>query len=109
MQQDAWTEYALYFHFLEATGTLADYHCPAGRDAVLSLKRSVWEPSVCYRAARVYDQSWLEQDADENEGPFLAIQSYLPPQSWLPTTSKDVTDFCNKLADWVNVPLLEPA
>ncbi len=28
MQQDGWTEYALYFHFLEATDALADYHYP---------------------------------------------------------------------------------
>ena len=36
MQQDGWTEYALYFYFLEATDALSSYHFTVGRDAVLS-------------------------------------------------------------------------
>lgn len=107
MQKDGWTEYALYFYFLEATDALSSYHFTAGRDAVLSLRRSVWEPSDRYRAPRVYDKTWLDADADEEEGPFLAIQSYLPPQSWLPKTSTNVLDFYNQLAEWTNVTLLK--
>ena len=92
-----WTEYALYFRFLEWTGTISDHHRLAGCNRVLDLERSIWHETNKYRANRFYAPThFLHEDSDG--GVFLCIQSWLNPKNWLRSThSPSVLHFYEEL------------
>lgn len=91
-----WTEYGLYFQFLEATGRLDALYCKRDCDAVLDLSRSVWQADGCYRDERVYDREHFfppEDAGARQSGIFVAIQSWLKAEEWLPEHCRDVKAF----------------
>ena len=74
-----WTEYPLYFQFLEHTGLLAQMHEPSSRNAVLWMDQSLWHLPNRYRSGRSF-ATWDPQavfDSEREGGPFVVIQSYL--------------------------------
>jgi hypothetical protein len=96
-----WSEYSLYFQFLEMTGALDEiYHC-GGCNAILSLEKSVWQPTACYRPQRFYDRLHFMSSPLVREGPFLAIQSWIRVPEWLPAKFRSVADFYEHLDSWL--------
>ena len=80
-----WTEYNLYFQFLEMTGGIGRFHIPATCNTVLDLEASVWQPSGFYRAARRYDPQAMAAGHPKG-GVFIAIQSFLKSAEWIGST-----------------------
>lgn len=80
-----WTEYNLYFQFLEMTGGISRFHVPVTCNTVLDLEASVWQPSARYRAPRHYDPQSLAAGRPQG-GIFIAIQSYLKSTEWIGST-----------------------
>lgn len=80
-----WTEYNLYFQFLEMTGGIARVHVPATCNTVLDLEASVWQPSAAYRAPRLYDPQTMAAGRPGG-GTFIAIQSFLKSAEWIGST-----------------------
>jgi Family of unknown function (DUF6492) len=97
-----WTEYSLYFQYLEFTGLLEDIYQLAGCNQVLDLERSVWQENSWYLSARDYDQAHFSKFLlDRTRGPFVAIQSWLPTNSWLPKGCQSIFDFYDRLSSWL--------
>ena len=86
-----WTEYGLYFQFLESTGQLLPSYEPASCNTLLDLYHSVWQASEWYRKPRVYDGEHFR--AHEMTGYFIAIQSWLDHRYWLPPGYAGVDEF----------------
>jgi len=99
-ESTGWTEHSLYFQYLEMTGELEAHHELAGPDAVLHLSGSVWQATNHYRQPRRYDSEHFDKVAfSDADGYFLAIQSWLPLDSWLPGTGcGSLDEFYQRLA-----------
>jgi Family of unknown function (DUF6492) len=96
-----WTEYALYFQFLEMTQQLDSVCRLSGCNAVLDLPKSVWHASPRYRFPRPYDAGHFTDGVPGNGGgPFVAIQSWLSVASWLPPRCRILADFYNEVEKW---------
>lgn len=76
------TEYTLYFLFLELTGRLERVCERVDRRTVLDLDRSVWKGVAEYRRPRTLE-GWSPFEG-EDRGAFVAVQSYLDASGWLP-------------------------
>ena len=100
-----WTEYSLYFQFLEMTGALDKLYRAGDCNAVLSLEKSVWQPNICYRAQRFYDRLHFRSSPLVREGPFLAIQSWIRTPDWLPSKFRGVAQFYEHLESWLTSPV----
>jgi hypothetical protein len=97
-----WTEYALYFQYLEMTNALEATSCLGTCNSVLDLERSVWQHASCYRTDRLYDKDhFLPPDPSMQRGPFIAIQSWLPRNGWLPPKYASIVDFYRDLLSWI--------
>lgn len=96
-----WTEYGLYFQFLEAAGELEAFHQPAGCNTVLDLERSVWQASDWYRQPRLYDRRHF--CPAEPGGLFIAIQSWIDSRHWLPLRYEKVEAFYTDLAGFLGL------
>ena len=96
---EGWTEYGLYYHFLEMIGKKDEYCEYAGCNAVLDLERSVWQASANYQVVRSYDADHFARC----EGLFLAIQSWLAVQTWLPARYTNIDEFYEGLRILCNV------
>ena len=99
--EGGWTEYSLYFQFLEMTNQLPAVCELTGPNTVLDLERSVWHASCHYRQARNYDFKHFFGAGKEN-GIFVAIQSWLSAASWLPRDCRDANEFYKRLQQWVS-------
>jgi Family of unknown function (DUF6492) len=99
-----WTEYGLYFQFLEMTQRL-DSICVLGDcNCALDLENSVWHESQNYRNARVYDAAFFRAlRCAPDKGFFVALQSWLPPQAWLPTGCQSPGDFYGEVENWLSI------
>lgn len=98
-QKKGWTEYGLYYHFLEMIGKINSYCSYRGCNTILDLERSVWQASGNYRSVRSYDADHFAR----SEGLFVAIQSWLPASSWLPDRYNSVADFYEEVKCWYNL------
>jgi hypothetical protein len=98
--QKTWTEYSLYFQFLEMTGRLEELCALTDCNAVLDLEKSVWLPSEGYRSARHYDAAHFNHDL-RKRGFFVAIQSWLPSTLWLPARCGSVSAFYEEVETWL--------
>lgn len=97
-----WTEYGLYFQFLESRGLLEQLCCLSDCNRVLDLERSVWQETRMYRAKRPYNEWHFRLVNDRaRRGPFVAIQSWLPIESWLPTKHSTIEAFYDEVLSWV--------
>jgi hypothetical protein len=93
-----WTEYSLYFQYLEMTGELESVCLLAGCNSVLDLERSVWHETRRYRGPRLYDGAHFRGQGEATaEGPFIAVQSWLPAPSWLPARFKNIQEFYREI------------
>lgn len=98
--QNFWSEYSLYFQFLEMNGRLEQVCALTGCNAVLDLEKSVWLPSEGYRSPRPYDAAHFTHDLQER-GFFVAIQSWLPSNMWLPARCGSVRAFYEEVETWL--------
>jgi Family of unknown function (DUF6492) len=89
-----WTEYTLYFGFLEMNGVLDSFCEIADCNAVLNLEKSAWQPRSRYRTARSYEVPHLFNGTG---GPFIALQSWLQPEEWLPEELTSTDDYYRQL------------
>ncbi len=97
-----WTEYSLYFQFMEMTGQLRATYVLGGCDEVLDLERSVWQDSRHYRYPRSYDaKHFLTNPPGKERGLFVAIQSWLPISSWLPPRCHTLGEFYKEVELWL--------
>ena len=101
-EQGDWTEYSLYFLFLEMTGWLDRFYVCGGANDVLCLEKSVWQPTGCYRSPRFYDRFHFMSSPLVREGPFLAIQSWVKTEEWLPVKFRGLDDFYQQLWAWLD-------
>lgn len=97
-RHSGWTEYGLYFGYLDALGLSAVVYRFAGPNAVLSLDKSVWQETSCYRTKREYDQAHFFGD---DKGIFIAIQSWIPTAQWLPLRYSSRHDFYCDVERWL--------
>jgi hypothetical protein len=84
LQALPWTEYPLYFQFLESTGKLDSVHVPRHRNAILNLDDSFWHSPNIYRSAMA---EWDPKDAfnPKGAGYLVVVQSFLgidPKRVW---------------------------
>jgi hypothetical protein len=100
-EQSDWTEYSLYFLFLEMTGWLDRFYVCGGANDVLCLEKSVWQPTGCYRSPRFYDRFHFVSSPLVREGPFLAIQSWIKTEEWLPVKFRGLDHFYQQLWIWL--------
>jgi hypothetical protein len=97
-----WTEYGLYYHFLEMTGQMDACCFYTGCNTVLDLERSVWHSSARYRHPRCYDlEHFAGKTVSGSAGLFVAIQSWLPLSSWLPSRCNSLNDFYLEIEQWI--------
>jgi hypothetical protein len=78
-----WTEYPLYFTFLEYAGSVDSIYCTGGCNQLLRLDQSLWQSKANYRDERDID-SWDAGEVFDSPGPggyTVVFQSYLgtPP------------------------------
>jgi Family of unknown function (DUF6492) len=101
-RMSGWTEYSLYFQFLESRGLLDVLHTRRGCNAVLDLEKSVCQVSAHYRERRPYDrQHFVECNRAAESGPFVAIQSWLPIEGWLPAWASTLDEFYDQIGSWL--------
>ena len=98
-----WTEYSLYYSFLEQTDQLFDHCALSGCNTVLDLERSVWHSTEWYRHTRRYNRHhFVPRVPPEQAGSFVVIQSWLPAESWLPREFQSTSEFYSSLASWLS-------
>jgi glycosyltransferase involved in cell wall biosynthesis len=93
-----WTEFPLYFQFLENCGLLEKMHAPQHRNTMLRLDQSLWLPSDFYQnheqaEFKNWDPSVIFNS--NKDGFFVAIQSYLE----IP-----VEEVWTKVKPYLNIP-----
>jgi len=99
-----WTEYGLYYQYLEMSDTLHEICRLSGCNSVLDLSRSIWRESGVYRQPRIYDEKHFRgREMDNSCGLFIAIQSWLPVNSWLPEQFRDLSDFYCDVEKWLGL------
>jgi hypothetical protein len=81
-----WTEYPVYFQFLERFNLLSRVHVVGNRNTMLRLDQSLWQRSSCYRDPTKYEfSSWASHSSmfEDKHGFFIAVQSSLslPPDA----------------------------
>lgn len=91
-ETSGWTEMALYFVYLEATERLAGLYDEVSPNRILHLAGSVWHVGGHYRGSRSYDESHFRQVLADEDGLFVAVQSWLDIERWLPDTGHESLD-----------------
>ncbi len=92
-----WTEYSLYFQFLEMSNSLEKHYILSHFNSILDLEKSIWHANEKYRTKREYDKKHFKNF----KGFFIAIQSWLPADAWLPTTYENIELFYIDLEKWI--------
>lgn len=93
-----WTEYGLYFGFLDSQNIRDQIYKEADCNAILSLEKSVWHESHHYLLPREYDQAHF---FGAESGYFVAIQSWIPEANWLPARYACKAEFYRDMEKWV--------
>jgi len=103
-QTSEWTEYSLYFQFLESRGLFDILYIRGGCNAVLDLEKSVWHESEYYRESRTYDRHhFMDFNGSFEHGPFVSIQSAACIEAWLPTWASDLDEFYDHVSSWLRI------
>lgn len=87
-----WTEYSLYFQYLEMHNAIDAIYERSHCNAVLNWESSIWHITKRYRLPRDY-RNWPWLDAHHNHGYFTAVQSRLNPAEWLPINTPALDAF----------------
>ena len=96
VSNDGWTEYTLYFQFVEHRGDLERLYATAHPNAVLDVDSSVWHGRRCYRRAPDFSPRKLAK-ANKGAGPFIAVQSYVPLEDWIAPRHASLDAFYDEL------------
>lgn len=96
-----WTEYTLYFLYLEMNGTINDIYYKTSCNNVLDLEKSVWLPSKLYKEKRRYNKDHFVGRKYSDGGLFVAIQSWLDIKSWLPDEFESIDEFYDDIEKWL--------
>lgn len=91
-----WTEYTLYFQYLEKHNLIDTLYIKKRRNTLLDLDSSVWFPSSFYKNKRCVTPESVLHHGSEN-GIFVVIQSYLDEKTWLPDSISDTKTFYSML------------
>jgi hypothetical protein len=97
-RRKGWTEYGLYFGYLDANNITPSLYKLMDCNAVLDLQRSVWQLSSRYQNARNYDRAHF---FDGPSGYFVALQSWIPACEWLPSQFSSVHAFYCEMDRWI--------
>lgn len=98
-QQKGWTEFGLYFGYLDARNMTDSAYRVTHSNAILDLRKSVWQLSSRYRRSRDYDFAHFFGAAS---GYFVALQSWIPEGEWLPPQFPSVLAFYHEMARWLD-------
>ena len=94
-----WTEYTLLFQFLEMNDSLNLIYQKGDHNTLLDLESSVWKSSDKYNHNRDNSAKSILSNKNESVGTFIAIQSYLTTDKWLPSEYSDLSDFYSDLEE----------
>ena len=94
-----WTEYTLLFQFLEMNDSLNLIYQKGDHNTLLDLESSVWKSSDKYNHNRDNSAKSILSNKNESVGTFVAIQSYLTTDKWLPSEYSDLSDFYSDLEE----------
>jgi len=100
-ENSGWTEDTLFFQFLEMNGSLNKFYQKGDHNTVLDLDSSVWRNSDEYNQKRDYSPRFILSCKNERAGTFVAIQSYLTTDKWLPSEYNDLDDFYSDLEEYL--------
>lgn len=98
-KQKGWTEFGLYFGYLDARDMTDSAYQVTHSNAVLDLRKSVWQLSSRYRRSRDYDFAHF---FGATSGYFVALQSWIPEGEWLPSQFPSVLAFYHEMARWLD-------
>ncbi|WP_371766078.1 DUF6492 family protein [Massilia sp.] len=93
-----WTEYGLYFGYLDALRLTERIYHLGNCNTILSLEKSIWQETRKYQSVRRYDCSHF---FDEDDGFFVAIQSWIPKNEWLPNRYDSKLQFYRDIEKWL--------
>ena len=96
-----WSEYSLYFQFAEMVGSLNLVHYLGGPNSILDLERSIWQKSEHYKRRRLYDKTHFTDVTHSDNGIAVAIQSWLPVESWMPPNFDSLSSFYSAVRGWI--------
>jgi len=96
-ENNNWTEYALYFLYMEKTGKIQRYHSMSGRQTILNLDNSIWLMPQRLKKPLDYE-NWPQEDLNNHHGPFVVVQTWFDEKSWLPTKYKGINEFYYSVA-----------
>jgi Family of unknown function (DUF6492) len=91
----SWTEYSLYFQYLELEGSFDQYYQMSTANRLLDLPHSIWQVSHHYREPRNYEIDFFSKY--QEKGLFVAIQSWLPVSAWLPKRFESIYSYYREL------------
>lgn len=92
-----WTEYSLYYGFLSMTGLREQFHAISRKDVLLSLGASPWRLGHDYLNP---DRQYTRRHFQSASAPFVAVQSWLPPEELLKGRDDTIEDFYADLEAW---------
>lgn len=95
-----WTEYALYFLYMEKYNILEKYHKLTGRNTILDLDSSIWHVPEKYKYTKVFSLDSLFHSRAKH-GYFVVVQSYLDSDKWLPENYRSTDEFYTAINDFM--------
>jgi hypothetical protein len=84
-----WTEYALYFQYLEKHNLLNEYYTQTGRSTLLDIDNSVWQLPKHYLKNVIFTPKFVLGGG----GFFVVIQSWLDEEKWKPEGIGSIEEF----------------
>jgi Family of unknown function (DUF6492) len=84
-----WTEYTLYFQYLEKHDLLNKLYIQTGRSTILDMDYSIWHLPDYYLKKRNFTPEYILG----GNGFFVVIQSCLDEQKWMPKSICNVIDY----------------
>ncbi len=101
LSRSDWTEYSLYFQYLEMFELLYSVTKLKDCNEVLDLERSVWLGTAKYRDYRLYNRRHFTKRRWNGGGYFMAVQSWLRPSLWLPPSYTTTAEFYRDVERWL--------
>ena len=99
-KKKGWTEYSLYFQYLEKYNLINNLYIKTGRSTVLDLDSSVWFLPKAYQRKVFFTPDYILSQ-DKSHGYFVAIQSYLDERKWLPKNIPNMETFYTMLEETI--------
>lgn len=94
MKNPGWTEYSLYFSFLDFRRSTDTLYNKADINKIIGLENSIYHESKLYRIERSFDCIFSDKI---DYGPFRVVQSWISPEDWLHQMSESKQSFYEEL------------